>query len=69
MTDWISVDDRLPMPRDGDFLRTKVYVTAKTAGGTVKECGFHLAAQTWDDSDYAPMMNITHWMPLKKRTK
>lgn len=74
MSEWISVEDRLPL--DADFCMKGVYETMRvlvTDGDHVTMQAF-IRGRTdgskgsewaeWDDSGYIHADDITHWMPL-----
>jgi hypothetical protein len=67
MSDWISVDDRLPekgivLVSNGEIVRTSHYIQRKEFDGGM------VAGGCWAETDsgfyYKP---ITHWMPLPAR--
>ena len=57
MSEWISVEDRLP----GDSQT----VLAVNSAGVIMLAFIHLPSKTWFRT-YAGQQHVTHWMPLPK---
>lgn len=64
MSEWISVEKKLPM-RNSFALSDKVVCLMHCEGSLKCVLGFyHKTAQTWVDLDLHPMQKITHWLSL-----
>ena len=75
MSEWISVNDRLPEPRGGDGIfrndsqRVLCLVLSKVNGVKRMECGSysHFYRSGWTEfehDEYRGTSVVTHWMPL-----
>lgn len=69
MSNWISVEDRLPLELSGDDRYQEVMVLV-TDGVVVETCSFQRGSvgKLWRDwgifHTSFPTKDITHWMPL-----
>ena len=74
MSEWISVEDRLPSreglePDEVEYVLVSEQafdaITGEKLGSNVSICGFgHDGWSKFDNFGYVRTENITHWMPL-----
>ena len=79
MSEWISVEDRLPSreglePDEVEYvLVSEQYfaaITGEKLGSYVSICGFgHDGWSKFDNFGYVRTENITHWMPMPRPPK
>ena len=61
MSEWISVEDRLP--EEMEYSEVSVYVLIY-AGGTIYQAFLDNTSRTWIGIEGYELLRPTHWMPL-----